>query len=478
MIPRPALVQALQHFLDTPAPAVALLSGPPRCGKSHLVRSVLGGRRTVWVRGDRLPAPLMAAELEVALRDQFGTELAAVGGDDLGSAPPSTPWGRAFALLHALSRLPHPPVLVLDAADPLLEDRRFLRELEGLGAELRAHARRLHILAVVRDPSLPAPLGLPAPGGEGAALGLDAVHISVPFLGLREAAARVPGWDPEEVVTLFALVGGVPDFWARVDPGVRPATNLSRLLLAADAPLRWLPDALVPGGALNSERALALVRALARGARSWGELRGDAAVFRSSSELGPYVKGLLEAGMVEASVSLDAGPRSRNRRYALTHPLLAFWYGSVHPRLAEIEGGAPPHRVLAERLAPELQGLLARRLPGIVRRYLLEQGHERLPGRAREAGAAWGPGYDLDVAGTLVSGAAVYGKVIWGGAPPESDALDALGAEIRATRYGFGREARLRLLILREEPPHEIARRAAKLPEAFLLGPRDLVGRG
>lgn len=477
MISRENDLAALRRFLDAPAPSLAVLSGPPRCGKSHLLRSALSGRRAVWVRGSRLPAPLLAAELEGSLREQLEDEIGAAGVEERPTPAPSTPWGRPFALLRALSRLPRPPVLVVDGADPLLGDRRFIREMEALTGELRAHARQLHILAAVEDPALPGSLGIPG-GGAGAALGLDAVHIPVPFLRLREAASRVPGWSPEEVVTVFGLVGGVPDFWARVEPSVRPATNLSRLLLAPDAPLRGLPDALVPGTALGSERALALLRALARGARSWGELREQAGVFRSSSELGPYVKGLVEAGLVEVSVSLDAGPRSRNRRYALSRPLLAFWHGCVHPRLGELDGGAPPSRVLGDRLMREFPGLIARALPGIVRQYLVEHGDERLPGRAREAGAAWGPGYDLEVAGTLGSGAAVYGHVHWSSERPRGDALDALGEEIRATRYGFGREARLRILFLREEPPHDLARRAAQLPGAFLLGPRDVVGRG
>lgn len=468
----------LARFLAAPGPALLAVSGCPRVGKSHLLREATVGHSSVWLRGSGLPAPLLGQELERALREQVPGETAAGEPAAPAGQDSDSPWSGTFAWLHHLSRLPRPPVLVLDAADHLLRDRRFMREMGLLAAALRAQARQLHLLLGVEDPGLLEAAGLPRTAGEGTLLGLDARHLPLPPLSLREAAAAVPPWAPEEVVTVYGLVGGLPDLWSRMDPSVRPATNLTRLLLAPDAPLRDLPGRMVPEGSTRSERSLALIRALARGATTWGELRKEASVFRSSSELGPYMKGLADTGVVEVSASLDAGPRTRNRRYALAHPLLAFWHGAVHPRLAELESGAPPLRILGDRIGPEIPRLVARALPAMVREYLRVHGSEQLPAVAREAGAAWGDGYDLDVAGTLASGPAFYGHVHWDGPVPPAAALDTLGQEIRAARYGFGKEARLRLLILRQAPTHDLARRAAQLPGAFLLGPADLVGRG
>jgi hypothetical protein len=276
---------------------------------------------------------------------------------------------------------------------------------------------------------------------------------------------------------MYALLGGIPAAWSAIDPSVRPSTNLVRLLLAPGAELRSLARSFIPPAGARQERSLAILHALAHGARSWGEIRTHARVFRSSSELGPYMKGLVDEGSVASRVSLDAPPRSRNRRYALAHPFVAFWLRSVRTRLGELDSGASPHGVLQSRIVPEVPGLVAAALPPIVHRYLREHGSERFPGDARETGSVWGEEYDVEVVGTLGSGAAVYGHLHWDAGIVPPDAIDRLGEEVRRTRYGFGREARLRFLLLRDAPPHDLARRVAQIPDAYLLGPADLVGR-
>lgn len=477
MIGRRSELSAIRDFLSGPGPALLLVQGGPRSGKTRLLREAAGQPSGIWLRGGTLPAPLLAGELAASVRVQAGLE--SIGENHStghGGGVPDGPWQPVFEVLDQLSRQPHPLPVVVDEADPLLRDRRFVRDLERWAAELRAHGRRTHLLMAVTGRSLPAELGFPGREGEGRVVGLDAVHLGLGPLSLREAAEAVPDWGAEDVVTLFGLVGGLPDFWGRVDPGVRPSTNLSRLLLSPDAPLRTLADLLVPDPHGRNERALSLLRSLARGAATWGGLREEAGVFRSSSELGPYVKGLQEADLLEASRSLDAPPRSRSRRYRLRHPFLALWHAAVRPRLPALDGGSSPARMFSEEISPEVPGLLARSLPALVRAYLEDHGDERFPGRARESGAAWGDGYDMEVAGTLVSGAAVYGHVHWQ-APAPPDAVDRLVEEIRVARYGFGREARLPFLVVREQPGHELARRTARVPGAVILRPGDLVGR-
>ncbi len=474
MIGRESELERLGRFLAGPGPALAWITGFSGSGSTALVRAATRETGALWLRGSSLPPELAGREAEAGLREQVGDvadpEIPAPGEEAAG------PWRGTFRRLHAAARRPQPPTLVLDRAHLLLQDRRFVRGLEALWSDLRAHGRRQHLLIASTGAAVPEGW---VRGGDGQGDGPrpGGAEIVLGPLRLREVAAAVPDWSALECITLYGLVGGLPGFWSRVDSRVRPETNLSRLLLGPEASCRGLADGLLPPTIGESRRSLALIHALARGAGSWGELRTGAAVFRSSSELGPYMKGLVDADLVEVDRSLDASPRSRSRRYRLVHPLLAFWFGTVRPRLAELDAGAPPNPVLSERLAPEIPGLLQRVLPRLGQEFLTHHGDERLPARAREAGAVWGDGYDLEVAGTLHSGAAVYGHVHWAGPAPSPESMDRLGDEIRSARYGFGREARLRLLLLREEPHHDLARRTAQIPGAYLLGPSDLVGR-
>ncbi|MDT8340347.1 MAG: AAA family ATPase [Longimicrobiales bacterium] len=489
MINRDIELHALANFLAEPAPSRLLVHGDAGVGKSTLVRTALRRTASVWLTGSGLPPELAGPAAAAALREQLrghpGVEegLHALDtppeGGARGSAPPGTrsratpgPWRDAVRWLRLLLRLPDPPVLVLDGADPLLDDRRLRAALDALWGEARARGRPLRMIATLRGAGTPE-----AWGAEGESAGPPAQRLAVTPLRLREAARTVPRWSARECVDLYALVGGLPAFWSWVDPGTSPARNLARLLVAPEGIGRDLPGALLPADVLGNRRSMALVTALAGGARTWGELRHGARVFRASAELGPYLTRLVSAGVVLAERSLDAAPGSRRRRYRLAHPLLACWHGAVVPHLGALQRGDDPLGLLRGTMAPALRALTARALPPLVGEFLLHHGEEALPARAREAGGAWGEGYDLPLAATLESGAAVYGRVAWDGPPPGPDALDAVVGEIRRVRYGFDREARIPILVTASPPGPELIRRAARAP-AVVLGPEQLLGRG
>jgi hypothetical protein len=359
-------------------------------------------------------------------------------------------------------------VLVWDRADGLLRDPRWREMLASAWGELRVRARPIHLVFIVREPPSPDTLDfLSAPGAP-----LERLHLTP--LGLRAATAGFEAWSPLRRLVAYALLGGEPTIWDRLDPQLRLSTNLIRLLLEPGAPLRSFADTRYPLPGRNPERALALVDALARGAREWGELKDEARAFRTSSELGPYVKALREAGLVRARQSLDSGPGTRNRRYALGAPLLQSWHALFRPHLADLDGGLSPAGIWREHIGPEIPGLVARRLPDLLSAYLHRHGEERFLARARETGALWGGGIEIPVAGTLVNGAVVYGSTSW--RDPGEEALGRLGRAVAETRYGYGRQSRIMVLFAAQPVAWKVERSVARQPYALLLGPGDLAG--
>jgi hypothetical protein len=101
---------------------------------------------------------------------------------------------------------------------------------------------------------------------------------------------------------------------------------------------------------------------------------------------------------------------------------------------------------------------------------------EEMGANARECGSLWGPGYDIPVAGVLGTGTPFYGRVVRegpGGGVPDLAALDA---EVRETRYGFGRERRLRVLFLAGRVSSDLVREVARREDAVLVGLDALAG--
>ena len=460
----------IQRTVRGPGPTISILTGPSGSGKTTLLRRLARDRRVLWFRGSDLPAPLLARQHvdRLALEDADPPAVT----DGAGPTAPTAEGDRGWdayraALLEHLAGETGGTLVVWDRADALLRDRRWREMLDRVWAELRAHARGVHLLLAARDAATAGLLELTrAPGVRGA-------RVDLAPLGLREATAGFEGWSALDRLVAYGLLGGEPRLWDLLDPGVRLSTNLGRLLLEPGGTLRDFAATRFPVPGRNPGRALALVSALASGAEEWGELRERSRVFRTSSELGPYMKALQEAGLVEARRSLDAAPEGRHTRYGLASPYLAFWTSAVARQLPDLDAGASPKVVWKERIRPVVPDLVSRRLPGILADHLKRHGAERLRAPARETGGLWGEGYDLPVAGTLSSGAAFYGSTSWDA--PGPDALQRLADQVRETRYGYGRQIRFHLLFVVQRVAHELERTVARGATTLLFRPGDLV---
>jgi hypothetical protein len=130
--------------------------------------------------------------------------------------------------------------------------------------------------------------------------------------------------------------------------------------------------------------------------------------------------------------------------------------------------------LMAEGIRPHWEQHLATVVDEVCRQYMRQDAMEVFGANARTCGSLWGTGYDIPVAGILSSGAPFYGR-------PVDDTgargvFATLDADIRETRYGFGRERRLRLAFSWREFGPSLQREAARRHDAVLIGPRQLAG--
>lgn len=288
-------------------------------------------------------------------------------------------------------------------------------------------------------------------------------------------ARRCPAWPADDVASGYAILGASDAVLRALDPGVRLATNVRRLLLDPDSPLFDRPLQRLRSAFQSPARYAAIVRALALGGREWGDFVTELSGEVAANALAPYVTRLRDLGQVEARRSLDAPVRSRRRRYRLSDPLEGFWWRFVAPLRSELLlGRLGPDEAWA-RTRDGLHGYLRAEAQRLVEQAVGRYGERLLGAPAREWGPLWGEGYDLPVAATLRGGAVCYGDLHWSdGAEPGSKATGMADA-LRHTRYGYGREARLRLLLTRGEPHPEDAALARRDPMFRLLTLDELV---
>ena len=90
-------------------------------------------------------------------------------------------------------------------------------------------------------------------------------------------------------------------------------------------------------------------------------------------------------------------------------------------------------------------------------------------------GGLWGEEYNFDAAATLADGSIVYGHCTWVDRGLGVGALERTREELRRTRYGFGRERRTVLLVMKEPPTPELELAALRDPNVEWADAQRLV---
>jgi hypothetical protein len=365
-------------------------------------------------------------------------------------------------------------VVVVDDAHRWVESRaRFEPALQESLKKANALGRSIHVTLVA--PELP-----------GTRLGeeclLPPLHLAP--LSFRGASHFLPGATTRDKLKAYTVFGGLPGVLTLLDSRATLASNFRRIVLAREAPLREAPLTLLERYFQRPNRYAAILRSLASGEGDWSTVQTGVGDLTASGQAGPYLKRLEEVGLVESRRSLDASPRTRSRRYRLTDPFIAYWFRFVLPLreslvmpLREAVGSTPRDSAgRGGRKGPQAKGLppgfdsqLASVLPEVCRRYMAFDAMEVLGANAREWGSLWGPGYEIPVAGVLRNGTPFYGHVVPSEAPLSTSALTALDAQVRETRFGYGRERRLRILFGGGRVSPALLRQMARRDDAVLV---------
>ncbi len=250
----------------------------------------------------------------------------------------------------------------------------------------------------------------------------------LPYPATREA---FPDYPAEARVALYAVVGGVPAYWAYWNPDVPFQDNLTAFVTHAALSLGDEPRFLLQDYIRETGNYYAILSAIARGAHTPAEIRRASEL--PGGHVSRYLESLLETGYVERRRSLTAPPNSRQGRYHLTDPFLRFYFRFISPYRGQIAAG------VREPLLRELQ----RHLLDFIGRYTWEEiarlwtlhagARGALPFQPLEVGAAWTRSAQVDVVGldprerTLI-----LGECKWSPEPVQAEVLRKLVSRTEA----------------------------------------------
>ncbi|MBI4864632.1 MAG: ATP-binding protein [Candidatus Riflebacteria bacterium] len=288
----------------------------------------------------------------------------------------------------------------------------------------------------------------------------------------RDIVRFFPHLDAEELISMWALVGGVPHYARLAGPCGRFETALRELVLSRDGPLFAEAKYLLQEEVSAPNVYGSLLHAIGSGVSRVSELGSRLRL--PASHLTRYLTALRELRIVarEVPITEEDPVKSKRGTYHLVDPFLRLWFGCVAPFESLLEFG----RIDEARrgMQSRLDGHMAWAFERICRQYVENRSHEI--GGVR-IGRYWDRNVELDVVAVDEAGRPVLaGECKWSSRPATRD--DLLLLQKKVQQIWPEHAARVRLAFFSRSGFDRSARSGSVGRGCWLLGPRDLGSGG
>ncbi|MEJ2205524.1 MAG: ATP-binding protein [Gemmatimonadota bacterium] len=435
-IDREREIAELQALIRAEGPAIALLYGRRRVGKTYLLDHVCKKHRAFYYLAADSTEEFNRRELLSALGESTDREI----------DPRDYPtWRSVFRLLASMAQN-EPLVVVLDELPYLMGTKDDIvsqlvavwdREVEG---------RPLKVILCGSEISIMEGLGQ----GDSPLYGRISWAARLRPFDYLDSARMTPGREPRELAHIYGTLGGTPRFLDAIDEDEPFGDAVRRLVLSPRGEVHLQLSTL-----LQQERGLretgdyqAVLKAVAEGRTDTNEIANAVGLQDRSYVVRRALETLESLVLIRRERDFDAGRRAawRNR---LTDHAVAFWYRFVHPNRARLERGEIGP-VWETRVGPRMSDYMGWTVfEGLCAEAFLRH-HERwgLPGSAEWS--RW-EGRDrnrrpieIDIVARLDDGRLLTGEVKWSSRPVDTDVHFGLRRDLEdlgRSGQGWAREA-------------------------------------
>lgn len=238
-------------------------------------------------------------------------------------------------------------------------------------------------------------------------------------------ARYFPGFDADERVAIYAIWGGIPAYWERLNPNVTLSDNIRHELLTANNLMQAEPRLLLQDFVKDPHNYVGILRAIANAARTQGEIAAFSGL--AQGHISQYLGILQEAGFVERRAPVTQGERSRLGRYHIVDPYLRFYYRFLAYRQSQLALGVQ-EQLLAEIRRHLRDFIGANTWEELCRQWLLRaSARQSVPAGVDQVGSAWTRAAQVDVVGIdTMQKTLVLGECKWGPEPSGRSVLTGL----------------------------------------------------
>ncbi|MFN8464402.1 MAG: ATP-binding protein [Caldilineaceae bacterium] len=246
--------------------------------------------------------------------------------------------------------------------------------------------------------------------------GRATAQLRLPPLPFGTTARYFPHFDADERVAIYAIWGGIPAYWERLDPSATLSDNIRHELLTANNLMQAEPRLLLQDFVNEPHNYVGILRAIANDARTQGEIAAFSGL--AQGHVSQYLGILQDAGFVERRVPVTQGERSRLGRYHIVDPYLRFYYRFLAGRQSQLALGIQ-EQSLAEIKRHLRDFIGANTWEELCREWLLRaSAQQTVPVFVDQVGSAWTRAAQVDVVGVnSMEKTLVLGECKWGPEP-------------------------------------------------------------
>jgi len=424
-------------------PALIVVIGRRRIGKSFLLERAFAGDRVISFQGDEQDEShqleLFAAE---AGRVLLGSDALRFG-----------TWDAALSFLRDQARTA-PLTIILDEfqwlkhAQPALDSviqRHWDRwDREALPVTLVLSGSALTLMEQLLERGAPL-------------FGRATARPRLEPLDYRDAAGFAADQEPEALLRRWAVLGGTPQYQVWAGSGPLEDVITSRIL-SKDAALYDEPRHLLREGEgiRDPGTYLSILRAIANGATQHNEIAQQAKA--ASASLAPKLARLEDLGYIERGYPLTADGREQRPGYHIEDPFFRFWFRYVAGNRSRLER----HRAaeVSAEIRADVDNTMGWAFERCCRRWAAVYADEEVTGAPRQIGSWWSRDgqTEIDVVGISHHRYTLLGSCKWRRVV-DIDVLDQL-RDHQAALGGHAAAARL-IIFGREQFTPELRERSA-----------------
>ncbi len=231
-----------------------------------------------------------------------------------------------------------------------------------------------------------------------------------------------PRYSVRDRVAIYAIFGGIPAYWERVDDSLPVLENIRELLLTPNTLLQEEPRLLLQDFISDQSNYVGIMQAIARGERSNLGISNRTGL--PKGHVSKYLSVLRDTGFVERRVPVTDTVKSRRGRYFVTDPYLRFYYHFMSAHQAQLVIGAQQQalRKIEQTLPLFIESNTWQEL---CHEWLLRASDRvEIPGAIEQVGSSWTRNYTFDVVGiNRAEKSLVLGACSWQSVPVDSNTL-------------------------------------------------------